>query len=280
MSPKTTLAYIIANEKRCAIKTASGPLIETIGNLADLLTSLKNGDILFIDEIHRLNAAVEECLCSAMENYFIDIMIDQGHGTSSVRLNIPRFTLIGSIMREDRLSIPLRARFSLSLRLDYYTLEELQQIVQRSAKILNIRIEPDGAYEIARRSRGTPRIANNLLRCTREHASNAHGIITQEMASEVLSMLDIDDCGMDEMDKRILETITKQFLGGPVALNLLSEAVGEEADTMEDIYVPYLIQAGYLMRTVQGLIATEKVWTWLGITPPEERGKKDGTKDE
>ena len=269
---KTTLAYIIANEKGCSIKTSSGPVIEKPGDLAGLLTSLNEGDILFIDEIHRLNTAVEEYLYSAMEDFFIDIMIDQGPGARSVRLNIPRFTLLGATTRQGLLSAPLRTRFSLSLRLDYYAPEDLQQIVQRSADILNVKIEPEGAYEIARRSRGTPRIANNLLRWTRDYAQvKAKGVVTQETASKALSMLDIDDCGLDEMDKRILETIMERFHGGPVGLNSLSVAIGEEADTIEDVYEPYLIQEGYMMRTAQGRIATEKAWSMLGLTP---RGRR------
>ncbi len=269
---KTTLAYIIANEKGCAIKTSSGPVIEKPGDLAGLLTSLNEGDILFIDEIHRLNTAVEEYLYSAMEDFFIDIMIDQGPGARSVRLNIPRFTLLGATTRQGLLSAPLRTRFSLSLRLDYYAPEDLQQIVQRSADILQVKIEPEGAYEIARRSRGTPRIANNLLRWTRDYAQvKAQGVVTQEIASKALTMLDIDDCGLDEMDKRILETIMERFHGGPVGLNSLSVAIGEEADTIEDVYEPYLIQEGYMMRTAQGRIATEKAWSMLGLTP---RGRR------
>ena len=269
---KTTLAYIIANEKGCSIKTSSGPVIEKPGDLAGLLTSLNEGDILFIDEIHRLNTAVEEYLYSAMEDFFIDIMIDQGPGARSVRLNIPRFTLLGATTRQGLLSAPLRSRFALSLRLDYYAPEDLQQIVQRSADILQVKIEPEGALEIARRSRGTPRIANNLLRWTRDYAQvKAKGVVTQEIASKALSMMEIDDCGLDEMDKRILETITERFHGGPVGLNSLSVAVGEEADTIEDVYEPYLIQEGYLMRTAQGRIATEKAWSLLGITP---RGRR------
>ena len=269
---KTTLAYIIANEKGCSIKTSSGPVIEKPGDLAGLLTSLNEGDILFIDEIHRLNTAVEEYLYSAMEDFFIDIMIDQGPGARSVRLNIPRFTLLGATTRQGLLSAPLRTRFSLSLRLDYYAPEDLQQIVERSADILQVKIEPEGAYEIARRSRGTPRIANNLLRWTRDYAQvKAEGVVTQEIASKALTMLDIDDCGLDEMDKRILETIMERFHGGPVGLNSLSVAIGEEADTIEDVYEPYLIQEGYMMRTAQGRIATEKAWSMLGLTP---RGRR------
>ncbi len=263
---KTTLAYIIANEKGAAIKSSSGPVIEKPGDLAGLLTSLEEGDILFIDEIHRLNTAVEEYLYSAMEDYFIDIMIDQGPGARSVRLNIPRFTLIGATTRQGLLSAPLRARFKLSLRLDYYDPEQLQKIVQRSASILNTRIEPDGAMEIARRSRGTPRIANNLLHWARDYAQvRSSGDITRETAAKALAMMDIDDQGLDEMDKRILETIISNFRGGPVGVNSLAVAIGEEAGTIEDVYEPYLIQEGYLMRTAQGRIATERAWQLFGL---------------
>ena len=237
---KTTLAYIVANEKGCGIKTSSGPVIEKPGDLAGLLTSLNEGDVLFIDEIHRLNTTVEEYLYSAMEDFFIDIMIDQGPGARSVRLNIPRFTLIGATTRQGMLSAPLRSRFLLSLRLDYYAPEDLRDIVLRSSKILNIEIDSAGALEIARRSRGTPRIANNLLRWTRDYAQvKAGGKVTEEIAHKALTMLDIDDHGLDEMDKRILETIIANFKGGPVGLNSLSVAIGEEADTIEDVYEPY-----------------------------------------
>ena len=236
---KTTLAYIVANEKGCGIKTSSGPVIEKPGDLAGLLTSLNEGDVLFIDEIHRLNTTVEEYLYSAMEDFFIDIMIDQGPGARSVRLNIPRFTLIGATTRQGMLSAPLRSRFLLSLRLDYYAPEDLRDIVLRSSKILNIEIDSAGALEIARRSRGTPRIANNLLRWTRDYAQvKAGGKVTEEIAHKALTMLDIDDHGLDEMDKRILETIIANFKGGPVGLNCLSVAIGEEADTIEDVYEP------------------------------------------
>ena len=265
---KTTLAYIIANEKGCAIKTSSGPVIEKPGDLAGLLTSLNEGDILFIDEIHRLNTAVEEYLYSAMEDFFIDIMIDQGPGARSVRLNIPRFTLLGATTRQGLLSAPLRTRFSLSLRLDYYAPEDLQHIVQRSADILNVKIEPDGAYEIARRSRGTPRIANNLLRWTRDYAQvKAAGVVTQETASKALSMLDIDDCGLDEMDNRILEAIIVKYKGHPVGLKSLAVAVGEEESTIEDVYEPYLIQEGYIIRTPAGRLVTDKARAKFGLKP-------------
>lgn len=269
---KTTLAQILANEMGVGIKITSGPAIEKPGEMAAILNNLKAGDILFIDEIHRLNTAVEEYLYSAMEDFFIDIMIDQGPGARSVRLNIPRFTLLGATTRQGLLSAPLRTRFSLSLRLDYYAPEDLRQIVERSADILQVKIEPEGAFEIARRSRGTPRIANNLLRWTRDYAQvKAKGIVNKETASKALSMLDIDDRGLDEMDKRILETILERFHGGPVGLNSLSVAIGEEADTIEDVYEPYLIQEGYMMRTAQGRIATEKAWSMFGLTP---RGRR------
>ena len=265
---KTTLAYIIANEKGCSIKSSSGPVIEKPGDLAGLLTSLEEGDILFIDEIHRLNTAVEEYLYSAMEDFFIDIMIDQGPGARAVRLNIPRFTLIGATTRQGLLSSPLRSRFELSLRLDYYASEELQKIVMRSAGLLNVEIEDSGAYEIGRRSRGTPRIANNLLRWTRDYAQvKGDGKITSAVAAKALSMLDIDEHGLDEMDKRILETIIGNFKGGPVGVNSLAVAIGEEAGTIEDVYEPYLIQEGYMMRTTQGRFVTDRAWQLFGLTP-------------
>ena len=277
---KTTLAYIIANEKGCAVKTSSGPVIEKPGDLAGLLTSLNEGDILFIDEIHRLNTAVEEYLYSAMEDFFIDIMIDQGPGARSVRLNIPRFTLLGATTRQGMLSAPLRSRFALSLRLDYYQPEDLQKIVERSAGLLDVQIKPEGAYEIACRSRGTPRIANNLLRWTRDYAQvKGDGVVDQKTASKALSMLDIDDRGLDEMDKRILETLLIRFRGGPVGLNSLSVAISEEADTIEDVYEPYLIQEGYLMRTAQGRVATEKAWSLFGLTPRGRKNRESSTPD-
>ncbi len=279
---KTTLAYIIANEKGSSIKSSSGPVIEKPGDLAGLLTSLETGDILFIDEIHRLNTAVEEYLYSAMEDFFIDIMIDQGPGARSVRLNIPRFTLIGATTRQGLLSSPLRSRFELSLRLDYYLAEELEAIVTRSAKILKVEIDKPGAVEIARRSRGTPRIANNLLRWTRDYAQvKAEGKITGEIAAAALTMLNIDDNGLDEMDKRILEVILVNYQGGPVGVNSLSVAVGEEESTLEDVYEPYLIQEGYLVRTPQGRMATERAWNLMKLSPAmvasrHGRGKRRG----
>ncbi len=269
---KTTLAYIIAAEKGANIKTSSGPVIEKPGDLAGLLTSLEKGDILFIDEIHRLNIAVEEYLYSAMEDFFIDIMLDQGPGARSVRLDIPEFTLIGATTRQGLLSSPLRSRFELSLRLDYYSPEELAQIVRRSSGILKIDIDPEGAFEIARRSRGTPRIANNLLRWARDFAQvKKLKKIDRETAAAALAMLDIDDTGLDEMDKRILETIMVKFGGGPVGINSLAVAVSEEPDTIEDVYEPYLIQEGYMARTPQGRVVSEKAWALFHLKRPPVR---------
>lgn len=265
---KTTLAYIIANEKGAKIKSSSGPVIEKPGDLAGLLTSLEEGDILFIDEIHRLNTAVEEYLYSAMEDFFIDIMIDQGPGARSVRLNIPRFTLLGATTRQGLLSAPLRSRFTLNCRLSYYPPEDLDIIVKRSAGILGIAIDAEGGLEIARRSRGTPRIANNLLSWTRDYAQvRADNAITGDVASQALTMLDIDKNGLDEMDNRILETIIVNYRGGPVGLKTIAVAVGEEEGTLEDVYEPFLIQSGYIMRTSKGRMAADKAYHKLGLEP-------------
>jgi Holliday junction DNA helicase RuvB len=256
---KTTLSYIIANAKEANIKSSSGPIIEKPGDLAGLLTSLQEGDILFIDEIHRLQIAVEEYLYSAMEDFFIDIMLDRGAGARSVRLNLKKFTLIGATTRKGLLSSPLRSRFVLDCLLDYYPPEDLKQIVTRSAKILNIEIDDDGAYELARRSRGTPRIANNLLSWTRDYAQvKANNNITAKVASAALDMLDIDENGLDEMDKRILDALVFRFSGGPVGIKNIAISVGEEVGTLEEVYEPFLIQEGYIIRTRQGRTATEK----------------------
>jgi holliday junction DNA helicase RuvB len=256
---KTTLAHIIANERAKAIKTSSGPVIEKPGDLAGLLTGLEDGDILFIDEIHRLNTTYEEYLYSAMEDFYIDIVLDQGAGSRSIRLDIARFTLIGATTRQGLISAPLRSRFGLHIRLDYYPADVLAQIIRRSAGILNIAIEDEGAAEIARRSRGTPRIANNLLRRVRDFAQvRAGNIITRTVARDALAMLEIDDCGLDEMDCRLLETILFKFNGGPVGVKNLAVSVGEEAGTIEEVYEPFLIQEGFLIRTPQGRVATPK----------------------
>ena len=279
---KTTLANIIAQERGVSIKTTSGPIIEKPGDLAGLLTNLENGDILFIDEIHRLDSSVEEYLYSAMEDFFIDIMIDQGPQARSVRLDLKHFTLIGATTRQGLLSAPLRARFKLAPRLDYYDPENLQKIVERSARILNVGITPQAALEIARRSRGTPRIANNLLSWARDFAQvKGNGTIDDDTARSALSMMEIDSNGLDEMDKRILETIVANFNGGPVGLNSLAVAIGEDPGTIEEVYEPYLIQEGYLMRSPQGRIATDKSWSLFGLTAKNRltgRGSGSGKK--
>jgi holliday junction DNA helicase RuvB len=273
---KTTLAYILAEAMGVKIKTTSGPVIDKAGDLAGLLTGLGPGDILFIDEIHRLQKAVEEYLYSAMEDFVIDIMIDQGPNARSVRLELPRFTLVAATTRSGLISAPLRSRFALTNRLDYYTAEDLQAIIQRSARILNVDADDDGSAEIARRSRGTARVANNLLRRVRDYAQvKADNRITRSVAQRALEMLDIDMYGLDDMDKRILETIIHKFGGGPVGINSLAVSVSEESDTIEEVYEPYLIQEGYLKRTPKGRVATDLCYERLGLkrkTPQSELG--------
>ena len=265
---KTTLAYILAESMGSNIKSTSGPVIDKPGDLAGLLTNLERGDILFIDEIHRMQKAVEEYLYSAMEDFVIDIVIDQGPHARSVRLNLPKFTLVGATTRSGLLTAPLRSRFGLTNRLDYYGADDLQHIIERSARILNVDIESDGSREIAGRARGTPRIANNLVRWVRDYAQvKADNRITEEVADKALSMLDIDEDGLDEMDKRILETILHKFSGGPVGINSLAVSVGEEGGTIEEVYEPYLIQQGYLKRTPQGRVATNRCYAKFGLTP-------------
>lgn len=255
---KTTLSYIIAKEMSSDIKTTSGPVLEKPGDLAGLLTNLNEGDILFIDEIHRLSPVVEEYLYSAMEDYRLDIMIDSGPAARSIQLSIPRFTLIGATTRAGSLTAPLRSRFGITNRLDYYQPQELFHIVMRSAEILRADIEDEGAIEISRRSRGTPRIANRLLRRTRDFAEvKGKGIITKEIAMMALVALEVDEYGLDDMDKRILLSILDKFGGGPVGLNTLAVAVGEESGTIEEVYEPFLIQQGFLNRTPRGREATE-----------------------
>ncbi len=263
---KTTLAYIIANTRGVQVKSTSGPVIEKPGDLAGLLTGLGDGDVLFIDEIHRLPMAIEEYLYSAMEDYVIDIMLDQGAGSRSVRLNIPHFTLIGATTRQGRISAPLRSRFGMTCRLDYYHTPELQRILTRSAGILGVDAEPEGLFEVARRCRGTPRIANNLLRWVRDYVQvKNHKVITRKLADAALKMLDIDETGLDEMDTRLLEAILFKFKGGPVGIKNLSVALSEEESTIEDVYEPFLIQEGYLMRTPQGRVATDKAAQRFGL---------------
>jgi Holliday junction DNA helicase RuvB len=263
---KTTLAYILAKSMNANLKATSGPTIEKAADLAGLLTNLEEGDVLFIDEIHRLQKTIEEYLYPAMEDFKLDIIIDQGPNARSVRLNLPRFTLIGATTRSGLLTAPLLTRFTIRERLDYYQAGQLQQIVERSARLLNVEIDTDGAHEIARRSRGTPRIANNLLRRVRDYAEVRHdGRITGAIADKALAMLEIDQNGLDEMDKRILEAIIVKFGGGPVGINSLAVAVGEEPDTIEEVYEPYLIMEGYLNRTSQGRVATESSYKKLGL---------------
>jgi Holliday junction DNA helicase RuvB len=263
---KTTLANIIAKSMDANLKSTSGPTIEKAADLAGLLTNLEEGDVLFIDEIHRLQKTIEEYLYPAMEDFKLDIIIDQGPNARSVRLNLPRFTLIGATTRSGLLTAPLLTRFPIRERLDYYQSEQLQKIVQRSGRLLGVELDAQGAGEIARRSRGTPRIANNLLRRVRDFAQVRHqGRVTAEVADQALAMLEIDQNGLDEMDKRILETVIVKFGGGPVGLGSIAVAVGEEPDTLEEVYEPYLIMEGYLKRTSQGRVATELSYQKLGL---------------
>ena len=263
---KTTLAGILAREMGGDMKITSGPIIEKAADLAGLLTNLNQGDVLFIDEIHRLQKNIEEYLYPAMEDFTLDIIIDQGPSARSVRLNLPRFTLIGATTRSGLLTAPLLTRFPVRERLDYYQADDLQTIVRRSARLLSVEIDTDGAAQVARRSRGTPRIANNLLRRVRDYAQvKADGAITNAVADQALAMLEIDSHGLDEMDKRILDTIIVKFGGGPVGVNSIAAAVGEEADTLEEVYEPFLIMEGYLQRTPQGRTATELGYQRLGL---------------
>ncbi len=261
---KTTLAGIIAQEMGVNIRITSGPAIEKPGDLAALLTNLNEGDILFVDEIHRLNRAVEEILYPAMEDYVIDIIVGKGPSANSIRLDLPRFTLIGATTRAGQLSAPLRDRFGVTLRLELYTPEELAKIVSRSAGILGVPIEDAGAIEIAKRSRGTPRIANRMLRRVRDFAEvKANGIITREVADEALSALEIDFLGLDPVDRRMLTAIIDNYGGGPVGLETLAATIGEESVTLEDVYEPYLMQLGFLNRTPRGRCVTQKAYEHL-----------------
>ena len=271
---KTTLAHIVATAMGVGMKNTSGPTIEKAGDLAGLLTTLERGDVLFIDEIHRLAPAIEEYLYPAMEDYKLDILIDQGPNARSVRLNLPKFTLIGATTRAGMISSPLRSRFGMNCRLDYYTAEQLQKIIVRSAGLIGIAIDDAGALEIAARARGTPRIANNLLRWVRDYAQvRADNKVTRDVADAALSMLDIDADGFDEMDKRILEALIHKFGGGPVGLNSLAVAIGEDAGTLEDVNEPYLIMQGYLKRTPQGRVAMPVAYKKLGIVAPRRDGE-------
>ena len=263
---KTTLSNIIANELGVGFKLTSGPVLDKPGDLAGLLTSLEPNDVLFIDEIHRLNRAVEEILYPAMEDYAIDIIIGKGPSANSIRLDLPRFTLIGATTRAGQLTAPLRDRFGVNLRLELYSPEELQKIVERSAGILNVEINSAGAYEIASRSRGTPRIANRLLKRVRDYAQvRADGVITKEVANDALLRLEVDAMGLDATDRRMLRSIIEFYHGGPVGLETLAATIGEEAVTLEDVYEPYLLQQGFLTRTPRGRCVTRRAYEHLGL---------------
>ena len=267
---KTTLAGIIAQEMGVNIRITSGPAIEKAGDLAALLTNLSEGDILFVDEIHRLNRSVEEILYPAMEDYAIDIIVGKGPSANSIRLDLPHFTLIGATTRAGQLSAPLRDRFGVTLRLELYTPQELSKIVTRSASILNVDIDPTGALEIARRSRGTPRIANRMLRRVRDFADvRADGVITKEVADEALRSLEIDDLGLDPIDHRMMHAIIENYGGGPVGIETLAATIGEEAVTLLDVYEPYLMQLGFLQRTPRGRCVTRKAYEHLGLSVPK-----------
>ncbi len=266
---KTTLAYIIANEMGSRIKTTSGPVLDKPANVAGLLTNLNEGDVLFIDEIHRLSPVVEEYLYAAMEDYHIDILIDSGPNARSVKISLPPFTLIGATTRKGLLTAPLRARFGIDFRYDYYTAEMLTRIIKRSASILGVEIRDKGAVEIARRSRGTPRVANRLLRRTRDYAQiEGDGCVTRDLADFALNALNVDNEGLDEMDSRILMTLIEKFSGGPTGITNIAVSVGEEADTIEEVYEPYLIQEGFIERTPRGRIATVRAYKHFGLQPP------------
>lgn len=270
---KTTLSHIIANELEANIKMTSGPVLEKPGDLAGLLTSLEDGDVLFIDEIHRLNNVVEEYLYSAMEDYRIDIMIDSGPSARSIQLSLNPFTLVGATTRMGLLTAPMRARFGITCLLDYYDITTLENIINRSAKILEVPIDSDGANEIARRSRGTPRIANALLRRMRDFAQiKGNGSIDKEIAQFGLEALNVDHSGLDEMDNKILSTIIEKFKGGPVGISTIATAVGEESGTIEEVHEPFLIMEGYIQRTPRGREATPKAYRHLGIVPPSSTG--------
>lgn len=271
---KTTLANIIANELNVNIRITSGPALERQGDLAAILTNLSDSDVLFIDEIHRLPKTVEEILYSAMEDYALDIIIGKGPAARSVRLDLPRFTLIGATTRMGSIAAPLRDRFGVICHLEFYTPEELQIIVQRAAEILKVTIEPEGAYEIGRRSRGTPRVANRLLKRVRDFAEVAgYDTITRDVCRRAMERLEIDDLGLDQNDRRLLKKLVKDFGGRPVGVDTLAASLNEEAETLEDVYEPYLMQLGMLQRTPKGRQATLAAYRYLGVPYPEEQGK-------
>lgn len=263
---KTTLAGIIANEMNVNLKVTSGPAIEKPGEMAAILNNLQEGDLLFVDEIHRLNRQVEEVLYPAMEDYAIDIMIGKGPTARSIRLDLPHFTLVGATTRAGLLTAPLRDRFGIIHRMEFYTVEELQTIIMRSAEVLNAPLEPAGAIEMARRSRGTPRLANRILKRVRDYAQVKHdGIITEEVAMTALDLMDVDRMGLDHIDRNILLTMIHKFGGGPVGLDTLAAAIGEDAGTIEDVYEPYLLKNGFLNRTPRGRVVTDYAYSHLGL---------------
>jgi holliday junction DNA helicase RuvB len=273
---KTTLAHIIAREMGVNLRHTSGPVLERAGDLAALLTNLEPHDVLFIDEIHRLSPVVEEILYPALEDYQIDIMIGEGPAARSVKLDLPPFTLVGATTRAGMLTNPLRDRFGIVARLEFYTPQELQRIVLRSAVLLEMKLSPDGALEIAKRARGTPRIANRLLRRVRDYADvKAAGEATREVADAALTMLDVDAQGLDVMDRKLLQTVIEKFMGGPVGVDNLAAAIGEERDTIEDVLEPYLIQQGYLQRTPRGRIATANAYRHFGLAQPRNADIKE-----
>ncbi len=274
---KTTLAHIIANEMGTNLKITSGPAIERPGDLASILTNMSKGDVLFIDEIHRLGKAVEEVLYPAMEDFALDIIIGKGPSARSVRLKLPRFTVVGATTRLALMTSPLRGRFGVVYRLDFYDQEAMEKIVTRSAAILGVRLSPEGAREIARRSRGTPRVANRLLRRVRDFADvRAQGEITLEVAREALRLLDVDELGLDEVDRRVIRTVIEKFGGGPVGLDTIAASISEEPDTIMDVYEPYLLQLGFLERTSRGRVATRRAYEHLGIPYPADVTQQPG----
>jgi Holliday junction DNA helicase RuvB len=271
---KTTLAELIARELGVNIRTTSGPALEKPGDLVGTLTNLREGDILFIDEIHRLKPIIEEFLYPAMEDYKIDIRLSEGPKAQTITMPVERFTLIGATTRFGMLTPPMRARFGIVERLNYYPVEDLEQIVTRSALVLNVEIDTGGAHEIARRSRGTPRVANRLLRRVRDYAQvKADGVITKDVAAQLLRMIDVDEFGLDDMDARILKTIIEKFEGGPVGLNNIGAAIGEDSTTIEEVYEPFLVQHGFLQRTQRGRVATPLAYRHFGYTPPSTSGQ-------
>lgn len=270
---KTTLAELIARELGVNIRTTSGPALEKPGDLVGTLTNLREGDILFIDEIHRLRPIIEEFLYPAMEDYRIDIRLSEGPKAQTITMPIERFTLIGATTRFGMLTPPMRARFGIVERLNYYPVADLEQIVARSAEVIRVEVDEQGALEIARRSRGTPRVANRLLRRVRDYAQvKADGAITRDVASAALAMLDVDEFGLDDMDSRVLRTIIEKFEGGPVGISTIAAAVGEDASTIEEVYEPYLVQNGFLQRTPRGRMATPQAYRHFGYTPPSQEG--------